>query len=229
MKCQACGHANSEGRKFCSECGVSLLQELKCPKCGTAFEEGEKFCGECGTNLTPDVAPSPAAPTTRQPTSFAGGRYEVKRFLGEGANKRVYLAHDTTLDRDVAFALIKTEGLDEQARHRITREAQAMGRLGNHPHIVSVYDVGEEDGQPYLILPLLTGGDVKDVIEKTEEHKLPIEQVIKIATETCQGLEFSHSKGIIHRDLKPGNIWLAEDGRAMLGAMYSGVPTMKPA
>ena len=59
-----------------------------------------------------------------------------------------YLALDTLLDREVAFALIKTEGLDDIARARITREAQAMGRLGNHPHIVTVFDLGEENGQP---------------------------------------------------------------------------------
>ena len=55
------------------------------------------------------------------------------------------------------------------------------------------------------------------MIEKASEHKLPIEQAIKIGIETCLGLEFSHSKGIIHRDLKPGNVWLSEDGRAMIG------------
>jgi serine/threonine protein kinase len=125
-----------------------------------------------------------------EPTSFANGRYEVKRFLGEGGKKRVYLAHDAQLDRDVAFALIKTEGLDDAARQRITREAQAMGRLGSHPYIVTVYDIGEENGQPYLVLPVLPGGDVEGVIKDAEDHKLSIEQAIKIATETCLGLEF---------------------------------------
>ena len=64
---------------------------------------------------------------------------------------------------------------------------------------------------------MLPGGDVEGVIEQAEDHKLSIEQAVKIATETCMGLEFSHEKGIIHRDLKPGNVWLAEDGRAMIG------------
>src|SRR5690606_26058759 len=80
---------------------------------------------------SPEARPTPRAPApaaTAQPTSFAGGRYEVRRFLGEGGKKRVFLAHDTRLDRDVAFALIKTEGLDEVGRERIVREAQAMGR-----------------------------------------------------------------------------------------------------
>ena len=151
------------------------------------------------------------------PTSFVNGRYEVRRFLGEGGKKIVYLAHDTTLDRDVAFALIKTEGLDDASRQRITREAQAMARLGDHPNIVNVYDIGEEDGKPYIVQPLLSGGDVEGVIEKAEDHKLSLEEAIRIASETCEGLALAHDKGIVHRDLKPGNIWLTEGGTAKIG------------
>ncbi len=90
---------------------------------------------------TPRPATTPTN-TPAQPISFANGRYQVKHFLGEGGKKKVYLAQDTTLDREVAFALIKTEGLDDTSRTRIRREAQAMGRLGSHPHIVTVFDLG---------------------------------------------------------------------------------------
>jgi len=79
---------------------------------------------------------------------FSDGRYLVKRLLGEGGKKMVYLAHDNVLDRDVAFELIKTEGLDEIGRERVLREAQAMGRMGTHPCIMPIYDLGEENGQP---------------------------------------------------------------------------------
>jgi len=94
-----------------------------------------------------DVSQAPHIVQSTVPSCFADGRYQVKKFLGEGGKKRVYLAHDTLLDREVAFALIKTEGLDETSRTRIQREAQAMGRLGSHPHIVTVFDLGQEDGQ----------------------------------------------------------------------------------
>jgi tetratricopeptide (TPR) repeat protein len=173
-----------------------------------------------GVNETTTASAAQSATKTTaaaEPTSFANGRYTVTKFLGEGGKKKVYLARDSLLDRDVAFALIKTEGLDEASRVRVQREAQAMGRLGAHPHIVTVFDIGEENGQPYLVLPVLGGGDVEGVIEKAPENKLTIERAVKIALDTCLGLEFAHSKGIVHRDLKPGNVWLTEDGRAMIG------------
>jgi tetratricopeptide (TPR) repeat protein len=151
------------------------------------------------------------------PTSFVNGRYQVKKFLGEGGKKKVYLAHDTVLDRDVAFALIKTEKLDAANRTRITREAQAMGRLGDHPNIVSIFEMGDEKGQPYIVIPFMPGGDVESLIEKAPEHRLPIEKAIKITREVCKGLEYAHGKGIIHRDIKPGNVWLSADGTAELG------------
>ena len=174
---------------------------------------------------TPSIEPNQSSPPPRslpapipdQPTSFADGRYQVKRFLGEGGKKKVYLAQDTLLDREVAFALIKTEGLDDVSRTRIQREAQAMGRLGSHPHIVTVFDLGEEQDQPYMVTELMGGGDVEGIIEVAEDHRLPLEQAIKIAQETCRGMEFAHSRGIVHRDLKPGNVWLTEDGVAKFG------------
>jgi len=161
-------------------------------------------------------APSALSATTA-PTSFANGRYTVKRFLGEGGKKRVYLAHDTLLDRDVAFALIKTEGLDDVGRDRISREAKAMGRLGTHPHIVSVFDLGEENGQPYIVTELMGGGDVEGLIEKAPEHRPPLDRTLEIGIQVCRGLEFAHGHGIVHRDLKPGNVWLTADGTAKLG------------
>ncbi len=159
----------------------------------------------------------PDPPRTEQPSSFANGRYEVKRFLGEGGKKKVYLAQDTLLDREVAFALIRTEGLNEVSRTRITREAQAMGRLGSHPHIVTVFDLGQEASQPYMVTELIDGGDVEGVIQDADDHRLPLEQAIEITKATCRGLEFAHSRGIVHRDLKPGNVWLTENGTAKIG------------
>ena len=169
------------------------------------------------SDSAPSFPPTVADRHAARPSSFANGRYQVKQFLGEGGKKRVYLAHDTTLDREVAFALIKTEGLDEAGHARIQREAQAMGRLGSHPHIVTVFDLGDDQGQPYMVTELMGGGDVEGLIENATDHRLPLEQAIKIAQETCRGLEFAHGRGIVHRDLKPGNVWLTEDGTVKIG------------
>ena len=86
------------------------------------------------------------SPRTERPTTFASGRYQVQKFLGEGGDKCVYLAHDAVLDRDVALAVINGEGLDETSRARIAREARAMGFLGDHPYILPIHDLGEEEG-----------------------------------------------------------------------------------
>ena len=92
-----------------------------------------------------------------------------------------------------------------------------MGRLGSHPHIVTVFDLGQEQAQPYMVTELMGGGDVEGLIERADEHRLPLEQAIDIAKEVCLGLEFAHGRGIVHRDLKPGNVWLTGDGVAKIG------------
>lgn len=210
MRCPSCGHENRQGRKFCSECASPL--ELLCGRCDALNEPGEKFCGECAAPLgdaapKPDVAPvvSDRSAPAPIPASFANGRYQIKDLLGEGGRKRVYQAHDTVLDRDVALAVIKVEGLDPTSRVRITREAQALARLGDHPHVLSIHDLGDQGGQPYMVLPLMPGGDVESLIAAAEDHRLPLEHAIEVATQICRGLEFAHSKGIVHRDLKPGS------------------------
>ncbi len=151
------------------------------------------------------------------PTSFANGRYEVTGFLGEGGKKKVYLCRDTTLDRDVAFSLIKAEGLDDQARQRVTREAQAMARLGDHPNLMPVFDMGQENGLPFLVQPYMSGGSVEDLVDGIDGNSLSLERSLEVAQQVLSGLQFAHERGIIHRDLKPGNIWLADDGSARIG------------
>ncbi len=156
--------------------------------------------------LAPEVERSQAPPL---PASFAGGRYAVKSFLGEGGRKRVYLAHDTRLDRDVALSLIKTEGLDLLGLQRVRSEAQAMARLGDHPNIVTVFDVGDEGSQPYIVSQYMAGGSVEDLLAAAEDHRLPLGHTLRIAEQVCAALEHAHKQGIVHRDLKPGNVWLS--------------------
>jgi serine/threonine protein kinase/class 3 adenylate cyclase len=229
MNCADCGHTNPGDAAFCENCGADLARV--CPSCSTENSPTARFCKRCRASLTagapaPAAAhvhtPTPAPSAVPMPASFAGGRYVTKKFLGEGGRKRVYLAHDEKLDRDVAFAVIKVEGLDADGLSRVQREAQAMGRLGDHPNIVTVFDTGDEadqDGraQPYIVSQYMAGGDLAATLQGREDHRLPIEQSVRVTDQVCAGLEHAHARGIVHRDLKPGNIWFDSPGVAQIG------------
>jgi len=154
---------------------------------------------------------------TSVPTQLAGGRYRIRRLLGEGVRKRVYLARDTRLDRDVAIALLRTDDLDPQGRARIDLEARAVARLADHPRIVPVYDTGDEDGVPYVVSQYMGGGTLSGLLLRTSAHRLPLDVVLRFADQICQALEHAHGHGVVHRDVKPDNVWLTEDGFAKLG------------
>ena len=161
---------------------------------GAFLKMAEANLGTPVADSTPStLAPAASTPTTAAPAahpeSFVAGRYHVRRFLGEGGKKKVFLAHDESLDRDVAFALIKTDGLDATGRERITREAQAMGRMGSHPHVVTIFEMGEESGAPYVVTELLGGGDVEGLLEKAG-GALPLERALSIAKNVADGLVF---------------------------------------
>src|SRR5436309_5953392 len=141
MNCQSCGRANPEGVKFCGECGTALETEVTCAGCGSANPPGIKFCHECGAALTASTSQTATpTPAPALPSSFGDGRYAVKGFLGEGGRKRVYLAHDTKLDRDVAVAVIKTDGLDEAGLSRVRRRPWAASAIirTSVPYTISV-------------------------------------------------------------------------------------------
>jgi class 3 adenylate cyclase len=219
MRCSACGHDNAADARFCEECGADLAR--LCPGCGTQNAPSAKFCKQCRAPLAAESVASAEGPAPKMPpplpAAFAGGRYAVRRFLGEGAKKRVYLAHDTRLDRDVAFALIKTDGLDADGLVRVRREAQAMGRLGDHAHIVTIFDTGDEQGAPYIVGQFRAGGSVEELLAKADGHRVAADEAMRIAEQVCQALQHAHARGIVHRDLKPGNVWLDEHGDAALG------------
>ncbi|MFQ5472517.1 MAG: protein kinase, partial [Dehalococcoidia bacterium] len=221
MRCPSCDRDNPQEAAFCMSCGSKI--ESACPKCGKALPPDAAFCIACGQAIGDPGASRPRTPTPTPapapvlPSSFAGGRYTVKSFLGEGGRKRVYLAHDDRLDRDVAIAVIKTEGLDEAGLSRVKREAQAMGRLGDHPHIVTIHDIGEDGTQPYIVSQYMSGGDLDGLIQGSQDRQLDMETVLRIAGQVCGALDHAHARGVIHRDLKPGNIWLTEEDDAKLG------------
>jgi class 3 adenylate cyclase len=183
-----------------------------CPACGHKNREAARFCDACGSGLS-----APAPSPTAERLTFAEGRYEAIRFLGEGARKRVFLAKDCKLDREVAVAVVKTEGLDEIGLQRVRREAKAMARLGDHPNIVTVHDISDDENRPLIVSQYMAGGSLAELLDRTEGRRLPLADALRIASEIASALEHAHARGVIHRDLKPGNVWLTENGTAMLG------------
>ena len=143
------------------------------------------------------------------------GRYEVRRRLGRGATKEVYLAYDRRLDREVALAIVVGALTDAAAaRARFEREAQVTGRLGDHPHVITVYDTGEHDGVPYLVLRAMPGGSLADRLGRDRPS---IAETIRLGREIALALAHAHAHDVVHRDVKPDNVWLAADGSAALG------------
>jgi tetratricopeptide (TPR) repeat protein len=157
-------------------------------------------------------APAPVAP---QPLCFGNGRYKVERLLGEGGQKWVYLGRDTALERDIVISVLKPSHSDNISFIRLRREAMAMAQLGAHPHVVTVYDIGEEEEKPYVITEFVDGGSISALL--TSGQPLPLDQVLKIAEQVALALQYAHDAGIVHRDVKPANVWLTRDGVAKLG------------
>ena len=136
--------------------------------------------------------------------------YRIERLLGQGAFGVVYLAHDTFLDRPVAIKeLTLTAQTDEVAFQRFLQEARAAGNL-NHPHIVTVYAVGEHAGRPYLALEYLEGQTLR---QRIREERLGWREAIRIGLAVCEALREAHANDVLHRDLKPGNVLIPKDGR----------------
>ena len=149
------------------------------------------------------------------PTEIAG-RYRVKRFLGQGGRKRVYLSDDTATGTEVALALFDTEGVGAAIQARTRREAEAMRKLGDHPQVVTVLDTGEEDGNPFIVSRYMPGGDVEGLLAAAG-GRLEVQRAVEIAADVTRALEHTHARGVVHRDLKPANVWIDDDGHARLG------------
>ena len=92
-----------------------------------------------------------------------------------------------------------------------------MARLGASRHVVTVHDVGEEDGELYTVSEYMSGGDLAELLDRAEDRQLPVAEAVRIAGELAETLEDVHAEGIVHRDIKPHNVWLASDGTVKLG------------
>jgi serine/threonine protein kinase len=141
------------------------------------------------------------------------GRYQIIAELGHGAMGSVYRAHDPTMDRTVAIKTILaaalTGPLAGEYRERFIREARAAGRL-SHPGIVTVYDVSEQDGTPYLVMEFVAGRSLAAAMDAGE--RFSIDRIYELGQQVAEALGYAHRNGVVHRDVKPANILLAAPG-----------------
>lgn len=144
--------------------------------------------------------------------SFAGGRYTVLKKLGEGGKGIVYRCMDSSLDRMVALKLIKTT-LDEETGARFQREAKTTAKL-SHPNIVSIYDMGTQDGHPFLVIEYIEGKSLEDIIR--DQGALSPSEILRISKDIASALEYAHKAGVLHRDVKPDNIMISKSGMPKL-------------
>jgi serine/threonine protein kinase len=136
-------------------------------------------------------------------------KYQILSVLGKGAMGVVYHAYDPVVKRDVAIKLLSSIGSEEtELISRFEREARLAGGL-RHPNIVTIYDLGNHEGRPYIAMEYLLGRDLQQVIKQRQE--LTFEQKVEVILQIAKGLDAAHAKGIIHRDIKPANIRLQED------------------
>ena len=143
------------------------------------------------------------------------GRYELVRPLGHGAMATVDLAHDTELDRRIALKrLAENLARDEDLQRRFIREARLAARLA-HPNVVRVFDVGEDDGRPFIAMEYVEGETLAELVAR--RGSLPVSEAATLGMQMCAGLAAAHAAGLVHRDVKPQNLLLGTDGVLKLG------------
>jgi serine/threonine protein kinase len=137
-------------------------------------------------------------------------RYRLERPLGHGGMASVYLGRDTDLDRPVAVKLLAENAAgDDGLRERFVREARIAARL-SHPNVVSIFDAGEDDGRPYIVMECIEGETLSELLAR--RGRLPPEEARELALQAARGLAHAHAAGLVHRDIKPQNLLLREDG-----------------
>ena len=195
---------------------------IKCPKCHSENTDTALYCSNCATSLTAAGKPSVSVTRTLETTTdelargrtvFAG-RYEIIEELGTGGMGRVYRAHDTKLNEEVALKLIKPEiAAEKRVIERFRNELKTARKI-THKNVCRMYDFHEEGKTLYLTMEYVRGEDLKSLIHRTKA--LTVGASLAIARQVAEGLAEAHKLGIVHRDLKPGNIMIDKEGQAKI-------------
>jgi serine/threonine-protein kinase len=187
------------------------MSRKKCPKCGSAFGGSAAFCPNDGTALD-EIVSTPEAEADPYLGTTIAGDVEIRSLAGSGAMGNVYRAHQTSMERDVAVKILRSEvSGNAQVVQRFHREAKIASKL-QHPHVVEIYFTGQlPDGALFIVMEFLEGQSLAAALEKAG-GTMPVDRALAIALQVCDAVGEGHARGIVHRDLKPENVMLVKRG-----------------
>jgi len=191
---------------------------MECLKCHTPLPDNSKFCFACGADQTGGgTATSTSAELQGLQVRLqriVEGKYKIERMVGKGGMGAVFLAHDLTLDREVAIKVLPPDiSQDPKVIQRFQQEAKTAAKL-DHTNIIPIYRVESEGGLNYFVMKYIAGTSLEDVLE--QKQALTAEYIQRVLWEAACALGHAHQRGIVHRDVKPANIMFDHDGRVML-------------
>jgi len=190
---------------------------LECFRCHTPIPEHSKFCSSCGADVSGGDGPTSTSSVDivrGRLQRIIEGKYRIERLLGKGGMGQVFLAHDLTLEREVAIKVLPPDvAQDDQVVRRFQQEAKTAAKL-DHPNIIPIYRVESEGGLNYFVMKYISGTSLEDLLDKKEP--LPVPEIQRILWEAAFALGHAHQRGVVHRDVKPANIMFDHDGRVML-------------
>jgi serine/threonine protein kinase len=191
---------------------------MECLKCHTPLPDGSKFCYACGADVTGGGTMGASASATegllQRLQRLVEGKYKIERLLGKGGMGAVFLAHDLTLEREVAIKVLPPDiSMDEHIVKRFQQEAKMSAKL-DHTNIIPIYRVESEGGLNYFVMKYIAGTSLEDVLD--QKQPLTIDYIQRVLWEAACALGHAHQRGVVHRDVKPANIMFDHDGRVML-------------
>ena len=191
---------------------------IDCARCHTPLPDASRFCSSCGFDVTGGGVD---ASTQAQIEGLMArlqriveGKYELRKMVGKGGMGAVFLAHDSTLEREVAIKVLPPDiSQDPQVVKRFHQEAKTAAKL-DHPNIIPIYRVESEGGLNYFVMKYIAGTSLEEVLERKEP--LSVEYIQRVLWEAACALGHAHQRGVVHRDIKPANIMFDHDDRVIL-------------
>ena len=214
VKCAACNHPLKPGETVCPSCSTPVPNAVKVSSAHPDNPLGVPNTSLSQRSASKSVDREEKTVLPLRVNDVLSGRYRLEAKIGEGGMGTVYTGHDNELDRQVAVKLLASNLVnDPEVVQRFEREARLTAKL-DHPNIVPIYDVGQHEGRPFIVMKLLEGDTLAGALRS--KGGLTGDETLALMKQIGAGLDYIHAKGFIHRDIKAGNIFIAANGLATI-------------